>query len=66
METLTAAEWAEYTGRLGGTATAKKLTAAQRKESARRAAQARWAKNTRAYTNHSNPDFTREKSVYVR
>lgn len=44
METLTAAEWAEYTGRLGGTATAKKLTAAQRKESARRAAQARWAK----------------------
>jgi len=30
--------------RLGGKATAKKLTAEQRKESARKAAQARWAK----------------------
>jgi len=32
-------------GRRGGKATAKKLTLEQRKESARRAAQARWAKN---------------------
>jgi hypothetical protein len=31
-------------GRRGGKATAKKLTEEQRKESARRAAQARWAK----------------------
>jgi hypothetical protein len=31
-------------GRKGGKATARKLTAEQRKESARRAAQARWAK----------------------
>ena len=30
--------------RLGGKATAKKLTAEQREESARNAAQARWAK----------------------
>jgi hypothetical protein len=31
-------------GRKGGKATAKKLTAQQRKESARKAAKARWAK----------------------
>jgi hypothetical protein len=31
-------------GRKGGKATAKKLTAEERKESARKAAQARWAK----------------------
>jgi len=31
-------------GRRGGTATARKLTPEERKESARRAAQARWAK----------------------
>ncbi len=31
-------------GRRGGNATAKKLTAEQRKQSARKAAQARWAK----------------------
>jgi hypothetical protein len=32
-------------GRRGGQATAKKLTLEQRKESARKAAQARWAKD---------------------
>ena len=32
-------------GRKGGKATAKKLTTEQRKESARKAAQARWKKN---------------------
>lgn len=32
-------------GRQGGKASAKKLTAEERKESARRAAQARWAKH---------------------
>jgi hypothetical protein len=32
-------------GRKGGKATARKLTLEQRKESARRAAQARWAKH---------------------
>jgi hypothetical protein len=44
FESLTAAEWAEYTGRMGGVARAKKLTSAQRKAIAKRAAQARWAK----------------------
>ena len=34
--------------RLGGKATAKKLTAEQRKESARKAAKARWAKQKKA------------------
>jgi hypothetical protein len=37
-------EAAAALGRLGGKALAKKLTAQQRKESARKAAQARWAK----------------------
>jgi len=34
-------------GRKGGKATAKKLTPEERKESARKAAQARWAKKPR-------------------
>jgi len=38
-------------GREGGKATARKLTAEQRKESARRAAQARWAKSKKKNTN---------------
>jgi len=37
-------EAAVQLGRMGGKATAKKLTAEQRKQSARKAAQARWAK----------------------
>ncbi len=37
-------EAAVQLGRRGGKATAKKLTAEQRKQSARKAAQARWAK----------------------
>jgi hypothetical protein len=35
-------------GRRGGKATAKKLTLGQRKESARKAAQARWAQNKKS------------------
>jgi len=35
-------------GRLGGKARAKKLTREQRKQSARKAAQARWAKKRKA------------------
>lgn len=44
---LTKGEMSEYLrklGRKGGKATAKKLTPEQRKESARKAAEARWAK----------------------
>jgi hypothetical protein len=42
-------EAAVQLGRKGGKATAKKLTAEQRKENARKAAQARWAaKKSRA------------------
>jgi hypothetical protein len=40
---LTLSEFA----RIGGKARAKKLTAEQRQESARKAAQARWAKNNK-------------------
>ncbi len=36
----------EETGRIGGLARARKLTPEQRRESARRAARARWAKKT--------------------
>jgi hypothetical protein len=38
----------EETGRIGGFTRAKKLTPEQRRESARRAAQARWAKKVTA------------------
>jgi hypothetical protein len=38
-------------GKLGGKARAKKLTPEQRRESARKAAQARWARDKRADTN---------------
>lgn len=38
-------EAAVLLGRRGGKATAKKLTREQRRESAKRAAQARWAKD---------------------
>jgi hypothetical protein len=38
----------EETGRLGGLTTARKLTPEQRRESARRAARARWAKKAQS------------------
>jgi general stress protein YciG len=48
---VTKDEMSEYLrklGRKGGKATAKKLTPEQRKEAARKAARARWAKKNKA------------------